>query len=108
MEDYLDFISGIVGDGIIIPLLFTMAIIGPFAVCKLVRDDKPGWINLVKWLVAILTFFSCLLLWVSTGGYIGGKFGSVDIGMGAGLVVFYYSYNGFTSLLPSTCSIENK
>ena len=108
MEGYLDFIRDIVGAGAIVPLLFIMAIGGPFFVYKCVHNDKPCWQTTLKWPVAAVTFFSCLLVCISTAGYLGSIFGSADLGMGLGLVVFYYLYSFFTSLLPSTCEIPNK
>jgi len=106
MEDYFNYISGIVGADIIVPIVFLLAVFGPIVVYQLVHHVHSGWLNKIKWLFAAITFFSCLVLYISSGGFIGGQFDSPALGMGVGLVAFYYSYNWFTSLLPSTCSIE--
>jgi len=107
MENYFNYIGGIVGAKALVPVVFLLAIIGPFFVYKLVHHVHTGWMNAIKWLFAAITFFSCLVLFVCTGGFVGTQLDSPALGMGVGLVAFYYSYNAFTSLLPSTCVIEN-
>ena len=108
MEDYLNYLSGMVGSIAIVTFMFIVAIGGPLLLFKQLHHDKPGWLNRLKWPLAVVTFFTCLFLFISTGGYIGSLFESAALGMGAGLVTFYYAYNGFTALLPSTCQIESK
>ena len=108
MESYLEYLTGIVGAGDVIPLMFIMAIVGPFVMYKLLHTDLTGRFGALKWLIAAMTFLSCLVLFVGTGGYIGSLFDVTTIGMGVGLVAFYYSFDAFTSLLPSTCQMEKK
>jgi len=108
MEDYLGYLSGIVGTETVIPFMFAMAICGPFLMYKLLNSRPTGLMGALRWPIAILTFFSCLILFVSTGGYFGSEFDYTTIGMGAGLVAFYYAFDAFTSLLPSTCEIQGK
>jgi len=108
MEDYLNYLSGIVGHGLIIPFMFIVAIGGPVLLFCHLHHDKPRCLNSLKWPLAAATFFTCLFLFISTGGYIGSKFEFAALGMGLGLLAFYYAYNGFTSLLPTTCAIESK
>lgn len=107
MGDYLNYISKLVGGDPMIPVVFSLALLGPIVVYGLVHNVHTGWLNKVKWLIAIITFFSCLILYIGTAGYIGQKYGFPALGMGVGLVAFYFSYNYFTSMLPSTCSIES-
>jgi len=108
MENYFEYIGGIIGANALVPIAFLLALLGPIIVYKLVHHVHSGWLNKVKWFFAALTFFTCLILYISTGGFIGGKFDYPALGMGIGLVAFYYSYNAFTSLLPSTCAIESR
>jgi len=108
MEDYLSYLSGIVSSEWLVLFMFIIAIVGPILLFSHLHHDKPRLLNQLKWSLAVVTFFSCLFLFLSTGGYIGSKFESAALGMGLGLLAFYYAYNGFTSLLPTTCEIESK
>ncbi|MCK4742263.1 MAG: hypothetical protein KAT25_00435 [Sulfuriflexus sp.] len=108
MEDYFNYLGGMVGTITIVPFLFVAAVAGPWIIFYQLHNDKLQWLSRLRWPLAVLTFFSCLFLFISTGGYIGSKFDYASLGMGAGLVSFYYAYDYFTSLLPSTCSIDNK
>jgi len=106
LGDYLNYISKLVGGDAMLPVVFILALLGPIVVYRLVHNVRTGWLNKFKWFIAIITFFSCLILYIGTAGYIGQKYGFPALGMGLGLVAFYFSYNFFTSKLPSTCSIE--
>lgn len=106
MEDYFNYIAGIVGAKIIVTAVFTLALLGPCMVYKLVNSSLSGWKSKFKWCLAVLTYFSCLVLFITTGGFVGSQYNYPSLGMGLGLVIFYYAYNAFTSLLPSTCPIE--
>lgn len=108
MEDYLDYFAGIVGAKFMVSVIVVLALLGPCIVYKLVNSTLSGWKSKFKWCIAALTYFSCLLLFVVTGGYIGSQFNYPALGMGLGLVIFYYAYNAFTSLLPSTCPVDFK
>ncbi len=107
MEDYLNYVAGIVGAMFMLPIVFSLALAGPIVIYKLVHNVHTGWLNKVKLFIAVLTFFSCLILFISTAGFIGSQFDFPALGMGLGLVAFYYAYNTFTSFLPSTCPIES-
>ena len=106
MEDYLDYLAGILGAKIMVSVVLSVALLGPCIVYKLVNSTLNSWMSRLKWSIAALTYFSCLILFITSGGFIGTQFDYPALGMGLGLVVFYYSYNAFTSLLPSTCPIE--
>jgi len=108
LEEYMDYIVGILGTKAVLPIVFSLVLLGPFVVYKLVHNVHTRWLNKVKWIFAVLAFFSCLIIFISTGGFIGFQYDFPALGMGIGLVSFYYAYNGYTSLLPSTCSIEAK
>lgn len=108
MEDYLNYVAGIFGAKVMVPIVFSVALLGPCIVYRLVNSTLAGWQNKLKWLIAALTYFSCLMIFIITGGFIGTQLDYPALGMGLGLVIFYYSYNAFTSLLPSTCPIEYK
>jgi len=105
MNEYIDYIGGIVGTIAIVPLMFVIAVVGPILLFNLIQHQQNR-LNSLKWPLAVITFFTCLILFISTGGYIGSLFESSALGMGAGLAAFYYAYNAFTALLPSTCSIS--
>jgi len=105
MSEYINYIGGIVGTTAIVPLMFVIAVVGPVLLFNIIQHQQNR-LNSLKWPLAILTFFTCLILFISTGGYIGSLFDSSALGMGAGLVTFYYAYNAFTGLLPSTCPID--
>ena len=106
MDGYFSYISGLVGSMTIVAIMFVIAVAGPLMIFKTVHHDKPKWLSTMKWPLAVLTFFTCLFLFISTGGYVGSLFDSAALGMGVGLMAFYYTYNAFTALLPSTCSIN--
>lgn len=108
MDGYFSYISGLIGSMTIVPIMFVIAISGPLVLFNILHHDKPQWLSAIKWPLAVLTFFTCLFLFISTGGYVGSQFDFAALGMGVGLVAFYYAYNFFTGLLPSTCPIENK
>lgn len=106
MESYFNYIAGMVGTIVIVPFMFMLAIVGPIILYNQLHYNKFPWLDKIKWPLAVLTFMTCLFLFICTGGYIGAKFESAALGMGVGLVAFYYAYNRFTLLLPTTCQIE--
>ncbi len=106
MEDYLNYITGIVGARAVVILMLSVALLGPCVVYRLVNSTLSGWQSKLKWFIAAITYFSCLMLFITTGGFIGSQLDYPALGMGLGLLAFYYAYNAFTSLLPSTCPIE--
>jgi len=108
LDAYIEYLGEIVGMTAIIPFMFVVAILGPYIVYKILHSDVSAKVHFLKWLVAVLTFFSCLILCVGTGGFIGSKFGFSALGMGTGLLAFYFIFDAFTGLLPSTCEIEHK
>lgn len=108
MDGYFSYISGLVGSAAIVPVMFVIAIVGPLVLFNILHHNKPQWLSAIKWPLAVLTFFTGLFLFISTGGYVGSQFNFTAFGMGVGLAAFYYAYNIFTGLLPSTCAIENK
>jgi len=106
MEDYLNYIAGILGAKAVLPIVFSFVLFGPFIVYKLVNSALSAWMTKLKWLLAALTYFSNLIIFISTAGFIGKQLDYPALGMGVGLVLFYYSYKAFTSLLPNTCTID--
>jgi len=108
MDGYFSYISGLVSSAAIVPVMFVIAIVGPVVIFNILHHDKPHFLRAIKWPLAVLTFFTCLFLFISTGGYVGSKFDFTALGMGVGLVAFYNAYNYFTGLLPTTCTIENQ
>lgn len=106
IADYFNYISGIVGAKALVVAMFFVAVIGPCCLYKMVNSQLVGWKSKLKWCLAAVTYFSCLILFITIGGFVGKQFDYPALGMGAGLVAFYFAYNAFTSLLPSTCPIE--
>jgi len=108
MDGYFSYISGLVGSEAIVPVMFVIAIVGPLVLFYMLHHNKPQCLRTIKWPLAALTFFTCLFLFISTGGYVGSQFDFAALGMGVGLVAFYNAYNFFTGLLPSTCTIGSQ
>ena len=106
IEAYFNYIGAMVGTITVVPFMFMIAIAGPIILFKQLHYHQLSWLNKIKWPLAALTFLTSLFLFVCTGGFIGTQFGSESLGMGAGLVAFYYVYNRFTLSLPTTCQIE--
>lgn len=108
MDAYIEYLGTIVGTKAIIPFMFAVSLFGPYIVFKLLHSNVSGKLQVLKWLTAVLTFFSCLVLFVATGGFIGSLLGFSALGMGSGLLAFYFLFDAFTGLLPSTCEIQRK
>lgn len=108
MDAYIEYLGEIVGVTAIIPFMFVVSISGPYIVYRILHSDASAKVHFLKWVIAVLTFFSCLILLVGTGGYIGSRFGFSALGMGTGLLAFYFIFDAFTGLLPTTCEIEQK
>jgi len=108
MLEYLNYLSGLIGSITIVLFMFGVAIAGPFFLFIQLHNEEPTSSQKLRWIVAAVTFFVCLFLFIVTGGYIGRQFGYSALGMGGGLLSFYYAYNWFTSLLPSTCPISSE
>ena len=108
MQGYFEYISAMLGGTILMVIVFMIAVIGPLLLFNLLKNERPQCLQAFKWPLAALTFFTNLILFIGSGGYIGSLFDVAALGMGGGLVSFYYAYNAFTALLPSTCPVNQK
>jgi len=106
MEAYFNYLGSMIGTITVVPFMFVIAIAGPIILFNQLHYQRLPWLNKAKWPLAVLTFLTCLFLFVCTGGFIGSQLESESLGMGVGLAAFYYVYNRFTLSLPTTCQIE--